>query len=124
MHIKPLLSNLPSPPNGKTGWPWDEEFKPQHKLCRKYQDYPTISLITPVLNQGNSIEETIRSVLFLSIILLMEVARIKQSKSFKNTQTGFQDGSVKRILANPMQLIRVSECVLARFSIGYAVTII
>jgi glycosyltransferase involved in cell wall biosynthesis len=63
MHIKPLLSNLPSPPNGKTGWPWDEEFKPQHKLCRKYQDYPTISLITPVLNQGNSIEETIRSVL-------------------------------------------------------------
>lgn len=56
-----LYYKLPPPSENKKGFPWNEETN--ISIYKKEINYPKITIITPSYNQGQFLEETIRSVL-------------------------------------------------------------
>jgi glycosyltransferase involved in cell wall biosynthesis len=59
----PTVAMLVKPPSNKSGWPWTEESEQLPDVMSDGRPWPKITIVTPLFNQEEWIEETIRSVL-------------------------------------------------------------
>lgn len=59
----PRLEDLPDPPDGREGWPWTEETPLLPETAEGGRAWPRITVVTPSYQQGEFLEETLRSIL-------------------------------------------------------------
>jgi glycosyltransferase involved in cell wall biosynthesis len=83
----PSLADLPQPPSGKSGWPWTEESSALPERRAGAGSWPRITIVTPSFNQGQFLEETIRSILLQGY----------QNLEYFVLDGGSADGSVETI---------------------------
>jgi glycosyltransferase involved in cell wall biosynthesis len=57
------MNKLPAAPEGRAGWPWTETSDPLPPAMPDGSPWPRITIVTPSYNQGEFLEETIRSIL-------------------------------------------------------------